>query len=84
MTAKKNGSSRAQYMTGFCLTEGKLSIELFMLGFFSLFPLDDAVPISLDSYVFNLTALCSADTKKGCFIKHQDSIWLSGIKVIWF
>lgn len=32
--------------------------------FFSLFPLDGAIPVSLGSYVFHSTALCSSDTKQ--------------------
>lgn len=83
MTAKKYNSSRAQYMKGFWLTEQKLSTELVMI-FFSLFPLDGAVPISLGSYVFHSIALCSSDTKQVFPVKHQDCIWLSTIKVIWF
>lgn len=84
MTTKKYGSSRAQYMKGFCLTEEKLSTELFMLLFFFFsFPLDDAIPISLGSYVLHSTALCNSDIKQDFPVKHQDCIWLSSIKVIW-
>lgn len=72
----------AQNLKGFCLTELKVSTELFMPQFFSLFPLHGSVPVSSGSDVFCSTALCSSDTKLDFPVKHQDCVWLSSVKVI--